>query len=86
MSSKFMKISCEECLAKLKLTYDRYWFSYEGKGVYNPLSLLNALKKRKQIEEKRYALPYAADARKVYKVGVNFNSDIRNISEWKVRE
>lgn len=37
-----------------------------------------------QMEEKGYALPYAADQRKLYKVGVNFDSARRNISEWKV--
>ena len=39
-----------------------------------------------QIEEKQYALPYAADARKLYKIGVNFDSAERNITEWKVKE
>lgn len=38
-----------------------------------------------QIEEKGYAKPYAADLRKVYKVGVNFDSKERNITEWKVK-
>ena len=37
-----------------------------------------------QIEEKGYALPYAADLRKVYTIGVNFDSRERNITEWKV--
>jgi len=39
-----------------------------------------------QIEEKGYAEPYAADARKVFKIGVNFDSKERNITEWKVKE
>lgn len=39
-----------------------------------------------QIEEKQYALPYAADSRKIYKIGVNFTSKERNITEWKVKE
>lgn len=39
-----------------------------------------------QIEEKRYALPYAADSRKIFKIGVNFDSATRNITEWKVQE
>ena len=38
-----------------------------------------------QIEEKGYAKPYAADLRKFYKVGVNFDSKERNITEWKVK-
>ena len=37
-----------------------------------------------QIEEKGYALPYAADDRIVYKVGINFNSKEREIDGWKV--
>lgn len=38
----------------------------------------------KQIEEGRYAAPYAADTRKIYKIGVNFDSETKNISEWEV--
>lgn len=38
----------------------------------------------KQIEEKAYAAPYVMDSRKVYKVGVNFSSETRGISEWTV--
>lgn len=40
----------------------------------------------KQIEETKYALPYAADARKLYMIGVNFNSTTRRLEEWKVLE
>ena len=36
----------------------------------------------KQIEEKQYALPFASDSRKVYKIGVNFSSRTRNIERW----
>ena len=39
-----------------------------------------------QIEEKQYALPFASDARKLYKVGVNFNNAVRNIEKWIVKE
>ena len=39
----------------------------------------------KQIEEQGYAKPYAADKRKVIKVGVNFSSGERNIVEWEVK-
>ena len=38
----------------------------------------------KQIEENGYALPYAADSRIVYKIGVNFSSTICNLSDWQV--
>ena len=37
-----------------------------------------------QIEEQGYANPYAADKRKVIKIGVNFSSDERNIVEWEI--
>ena len=39
-----------------------------------------------QIEDKQYALPFATDPRRVYKVGVNFNNRMRNIEKWLVRE
>ena len=39
-----------------------------------------------QIEEKGYALPYRADRRKVFKVGVSFDGEKRSLSEWEVRE
>lgn len=37
-----------------------------------------------QIEEKGYALPFAKDSRKLYKIGVNFSSETRGIEEWKI--
>lgn len=39
-----------------------------------------------QIEEKGYARPFAADRRKVYKIGVNFSQETRNIEKWLVEE
>ena len=38
----------------------------------------------KQIEEKQYALPFAADSRTVLCIGVNFSSATRNIERWIV--
>ena len=38
-----------------------------------------------QIEEKQYALPFAADSRKVFRIGVNFSSETRNIDRWIVQ-
>jgi hypothetical protein len=40
----------------------------------------------KQIDEKEYALPYMDGRRAVYKIGVNFSTETRTISEWKVVE
>ena len=37
-----------------------------------------------QIDSKQYALPFKADGRKVFKVGVNFDSTTRSIGDWKV--
>ena len=39
-----------------------------------------------QIEDKQYALPFASDARKLYKVGVNFSNAVRNIEKWIIKE
>ena len=38
-----------------------------------------------QIEEKGYARPYAADSRRLYKIGAVFSSQTGTIAEWKVR-
>ena len=38
-----------------------------------------------QIEEKGYAVPFAADRRKVVKVGVEFSAEARNIKRWLVQ-
>jgi hypothetical protein len=40
----------------------------------------------KQINDKQYALPFATDTRKVYKLGVNFSHRTRNIEKWVVEE
>ena len=38
-----------------------------------------------QIEEKQYAAPFAIDQRKLFKIGVNFSTKSRKISDWKVK-
>ena len=38
----------------------------------------------KQIDEKDYALPFVADSRKVFKLGIAFDSASRKLVEWKV--
>ena len=40
----------------------------------------------KQINEKQYALPFATDPRKRFKIGVNFSNRLRNIEEWIIEE
>ena len=37
-----------------------------------------------QIEAKGYAAPYGADKRQLFKIGVNFDSESRSLSEWLV--
>lgn len=39
-----------------------------------------------QIADKNYALPFVADNRTIYKIGVSFDSDKRILSDWKVSE
>ena len=39
-----------------------------------------------QIEKREYALPFAHDPRKLFKIGVNFSSETRRVESWKVVE
>ncbi len=39
----------------------------------------------KQIEQKGYASPYAADKRKIFSIGINFSTNERNIKEMLVK-
>ena len=39
-----------------------------------------------QIEDKGYAAPFATDPRKLFKIGVNFNSSTRKIDGWKIKD
>jgi hypothetical protein len=36
-----------------------------------------------QIDSKEYLLPWRGSGKKLYKVGVSFNWEKRNIGEWK---
>ncbi|MBQ9244168.1 MAG: PD-(D/E)XK nuclease domain-containing protein, partial [Proteobacteria bacterium] len=36
----------------------------------------------KQIDDKGYAIPYEADDKKVIKIGVSFDKDLRTIERW----
>ena len=38
----------------------------------------------KQIDSKDYALPFVADSRKLYKIGVSFDSQTRKLVGWEV--
>ena len=37
-----------------------------------------------QIEEKGYALPFASDPRRLFKIGINFSTDTKLIDDWKI--
>ena len=39
-----------------------------------------------QINEKGYAQPYAADPRKLYRIGVSFSSETGTVEDWAVEE
>ena len=39
-----------------------------------------------QIDSKDYALPFIADSRKLYKIGVAFDSESRMLKDWEVSE
>ena len=38
----------------------------------------------KQIEEKGYANAFAGDARKLFKIGINFSSEKKLIDDWQI--
>ena len=40
----------------------------------------------KQIEDMHYADPYKADDKKLYKIGVSFDSKTRRMMDWKIKE
>ncbi len=61
------------------LETDDYVYVFEFK---RDVSAAEALK---QIEEQGYAAPYSTDKRKLFKIGVNFSSAERNITEWEVQ-
>ncbi len=39
-----------------------------------------------QIDEKGYLIPYSADGKRLFKIGVNYDSQQRTIGEWIVKE
>ena len=40
----------------------------------------------RQIDEKGYLIPYSADGKRLFKIGVNYDSNQRTISDWKIKE
>jgi hypothetical protein len=60
---------------------DKFIYLFEFKMDGNG----NAEDALRQIDTGRYALPYAMDKRPIAKVGVVFDADKRNITEWKIQ-
>lgn len=61
-------------------TSDNYIYLFEFKMDQDPQIALD------QINEKDYAGRFKKDSRKIFKIGVNFSSKEKNITEWKVEE
>ena len=40
----------------------------------------------RQIDEKGYLIPYSADGKRLYKIGVNYDSNQRTIGDWIIKE
>ena len=59
---------------------DKYVYLFEFKMDQDAQTALD------QINEKQYAGRFKMDGRKLFKVGVNFSSKEKNITEWKVAE
>ena len=38
------------------------------------------------IFEKGYLIPYSADGKRLFKIGVNYDSNQRTISDWKIKK
>ena len=60
------------------LETDRFVYIFEFKVDKSAKEALE------QIEAKGYAAPYGADKRQLFKIGVNFDSESRSLSEWLV--
>ena len=77
-----MHVETEYCTSEgridLFLRTARYLYIIELKLDHTPEEAL------RQIEERHYALPFAADGRETVCIGVNFSTDTRTITGWAV--
>lgn len=39
-----------------------------------------------KISEKGYLIPYSADSKRLFKIGVNYDSTQRTICDWIIKE
>lgn len=62
--------------------------NFFAKGDYQVMGSLElkmdktAKEALQQIEDKGYALPFANDQRKLFKIGINFSTKIKMIDDW----
>ena len=63
-----------------KVETDRFIYLFEFKRDES------AEKALQQINDNSYTLPFTADSRKLYKIGVSFDSEKRILADWKVEE
>ena len=59
------------------MTTDKYVYIFEFKVDKSAKEALA------QIEAKGYAEPFGADERKIFRIGVSFDSEKRSLSEWE---
>jgi hypothetical protein len=67
-----------DAVVKTKSTIYVFEFKLDSNGTVE-----DALK---QIDEQGYLIPYSVDGRRLVKVGVVFDTEKRNIKEWKTNE
>ena len=66
----------EQAMVRLKAYLSLVELKYDG----------SAEEALKQIDDKGYLIPYSADGKRLYKVGVNYDSTQRTISDWIIEE
>ena len=79
---KFVECERHTSLGRIDCTVKTKSFIY----LFEFKSDSSAKEALKQINDKKYADPYASDKRKLYKIGVNFNSETRQLDGWEAEE
>ena len=50
------------------------------------ISIDEYTKALQQIDDKGYLIPYSADGKRMFKIGINFDSNQRTITDWIIKE
>ena len=58
----------------------------DGNPVMSGGNFAVVFKMQDQNDGKIYALPFSADGRKLFKIGVSFSSETRRVAEWKTEK